>query len=359
MAERIQKILARAGLASRRQAEEMIRDGRVTVNGKVARLGDTAELDKDAVKLDGRRVSTPQGPHRYLLVNKPRNVVSTLSDPQGRPTVIDLVPQSFRRGLFPVGRLDFDSEGLLLLTDDGELAQHVAHPRYGCGKTYEIKVRGVPDEAALDKLRHGIVLEGRRTAPAEITRRTGIRGSRDATTSTWWRVVLREGRTRQLRQMFLRIGCSVMRLRRVAVGPLRDRSLRRGDWRQLGEAEVELLRRVTARPKPRVTAASRPRRARAASLRSAAPRGGSSRAARGTTTGASRARSARGTTAARGGTVRGGTARSGGSARGARGGAPRAASRGRPRRPREGSPRGGGVRRPRGVRRGPRRGGGR
>ncbi|HXO27453.1 MAG TPA: pseudouridine synthase, partial [Thermoanaerobaculia bacterium] len=165
--QRLQKILARAGIASRRKAEELIREGRVTVNGQPAGIGDKADLERDSVKLDERRIQAP-AVHRYLLLNKPRGVMSTISDPAGRPTVIDLVPPALRRALAPVGRLDFQTEGLLLLTDDGDLAQHVAHPSFGCWKTYEVKVRGRPADEQIERLRSGIVLEGRRTAPCRI-----------------------------------------------------------------------------------------------------------------------------------------------------------------------------------------------
>jgi 23S rRNA pseudouridine2605 synthase len=287
--ERLQKILARAGVASRRKAEELIREGRVTVNGQVAAIGDKADPERDSVKLDQRRIQLPAS-HRYLLLNKPRGVMSTVSDPGGRQTVIDLVPPALRRALVPVGRLDFLTEGLLLLTDDGELAQRVAHPSFGCWKTYEVKVRGRPAAEELERLRAGIVLEGRRTAPCRIAalrrqgrtapgpagRRSrgagtatgrqrgagtgGPRGADDAgaagrrrprraaeaeaDSSSWWSVELGEGRTRQIREMFQRIGHPVQKLRRVAIGPVSDPDLPLGALRELSEREVAALRRV-------------------------------------------------------------------------------------------------------------------
>lgn len=247
--ERLQKILARAGVASRRQVESMISEGRITVNGTVATLGDRADLATDAVKVDGRRIQAPSGPRRYLLVHKPTGYVSTRKDPQDRPTVMDLVPQRFHRGLVPVGRLDYDSEGLLLLTDDGELAQRVTHPRFGCNKVYQVKVRGRPQEEQVARLRAGIVLEGRRTSPAEVRAAPQPRGHRGSVNNSWWTVVLREGRTRQIREMFFRVGHPVQRLRRVAIGPISIRNLERGSWRELTEHEVELLRKRTARPR--------------------------------------------------------------------------------------------------------------
>jgi 23S rRNA pseudouridine2605 synthase len=240
--ERLQKILARAGVTSRRKAEELIREGRVTVNGRLAELGEKADPERDAVKLDGKRIH-PQAEHRYLLLNKPRGVMSTVADPEGRPTVMDLVPPAMRKALVPVGRLDFMTEGLLLLTDDGEFAQRVAHPRYGCVKTYEAKVRGRPEEAELDRLRSGIVLEGRRTTPCRIEpRRVRTRASGDSENS-WWVVELAEGRTRQIREMFQRIGHPVQKLRRVGIGPVSDPELPLGALRELTDREVELLRR--------------------------------------------------------------------------------------------------------------------
>jgi 23S rRNA pseudouridine2605 synthase len=215
----------------------------VTVNGRVAGLGDRADPERDAIKVDGKRVRPPAR-HRYLLLNKPRAVMSTVADPEGRPTVMDLVPPALRKALVPVGRLDFLTEGLLLLTDDGDLAQRVTHPRYGCAKLYEAKVEGEPGERALAKLRGGIVLHGRKTAPAAIVRHRP-RGGRPAEpgATSWWRIELREGRTRQIREMFQRVGHSVLRLRRIAIGPIADPGLPLGAVRELTEDEVEALRR--------------------------------------------------------------------------------------------------------------------
>jgi len=257
--ERIQKILARAGVAARRKAEDLIREGRVTVNGEVATLGAKADPARDAIKVDDRRIHVARA-QRYLLLYKPKGYLTAVSDPQGRPTVLDLVPTPLRKALVPVGRLDYQTEGLLLLTDDGDFAQHLAHPRYGCRKTYEVKVKGVPGESGLDRLRSGIVLEGRKTSPCRIepVRRTGAR--REETGNSWFRVELSEGRTRQIREMFFRIGHPVQKLRRVAIGPLSDASLAPGDLRELTEREVEQLRRATARPKPRPEPPARGRR---------------------------------------------------------------------------------------------------
>lgn len=249
--ERLQKVLAHCGVASRRQVEELIREGRVTVNGEIASLGQRADLAVDAVKVDGRRIHAPRRPQTYVLLNKPRGYVSTRRDPEGRPTVLDLLPERLRHGLVPVGRLDFETEGLLLMTDDGDLAQRVAHPSYGCNKVYAVKVKGLPSAEMIERLRKGITLEGRLTAPAEIKRRQAPQGRRKASENTWWTVKLNEGRTRQIREMFFRIGHPVARLKRVAIGPLTARGLRLGGWRELVESELVLLRERTSRHRPR------------------------------------------------------------------------------------------------------------
>ena len=237
MADRVQKILARAGIASRRASEELIRAGRVTVNGKVAQLGDTADAVEDAIKVDGNRVVMPTA-HRYLLLNKPKAYITSKNDPEGRSTVMELVPRPWRKGLVPVGRLDFNTEGLLLLTTDGEFAQHVSHPSHGCRKSYAVKVKGHPPREAIQRLRDGIVIDGKRTAPAWITKQH--RGPRDARNS-WWSVDLGEGRTRQIREMFFRVGHPVLKLKREAIGGLEDRRLPLGEVRELTQAEVEGL----------------------------------------------------------------------------------------------------------------------
>jgi 23S rRNA pseudouridine2605 synthase len=252
--DRLQKILARAGVAtSRRKAEELIQEGRVTINGKVAGLGEKADPERDAIKVDSRRIQ-PLQEHHYFLLNKPKGVMSTVTDPEGRRTVIDFVPPGMRKALVPVGRLDFNTEGLLLLTDDGEFAQRVAHPRYGSVKTYEVKVSGMPSEAQLEKLRAGIVIEGKRTAPARITARAPFkvasarRKSETEGDNSWWIVELTEGRTRQIREMFFNIGHGVLKLRRVAIGTLRDRDLPVGALRALTEKEVQRLLKSTGKP---------------------------------------------------------------------------------------------------------------
>ena len=247
-AERLQKILARAGVAARRKAEELIVAGRVTVNGLPATLGGKADPEVDSIKVDGKRVWLPRD-HRYILLNKPKGFVSTVSDPAGRPTVMDLVPAHLRRALVPVGRLDFQTEGLLLLTDDGDFAQRIAHPRYGCRKTYAVKVRGIPDEEKLGKLRRGgMLIDGKPTSPCRVRRRRPPAGPRAGEGgNSWWTVELFEGRTRQIRELFFRVGCPVQRLRRVAIGKLEDPDLPLGACRELRPREVELLRGAAAR----------------------------------------------------------------------------------------------------------------
>ena len=243
--ERLQKLISRAGIASRRAAETMIQAGRVTVNGQVAELGQRADLRHDAVKVDGKLLQLPST-YRTLALNKPTGVVTTLSDPEGRRTVLDLVPPRLRKGLFPIGRLDFATEGLLLLTTDGDLAQRVGHPRYGCRKLYEVKVKGHPAEAALDRLRSGFRLHGRQLAPVEIERRIppGPKRADREVSNTWWRVRLAEGKTRQIREMFQRIGHPVQRLRRTQIGPIKLHGLPLGGLRELGPEEIAALERT-------------------------------------------------------------------------------------------------------------------
>jgi 23S rRNA pseudouridine2605 synthase len=259
--ERIQKILARAGVSSRRKAEELIQQGLVTVNGRIAELGDKADPEHDAIKVEGKRLQPHHGEHHYLLLNKPKEVMSTLSDPQRRPTVLEYVPPALRKALVPVGRLDFHTEGLLLLTDDGDFAQRIAHPRYGGVKTYEVKVKGKPEEKQLDRLRNGIEIDGRRTAPCKITprpspvaRRRNRRDDEERGENTWWIVELTEGRTRQIREMFIRIGHPVQKLRRVGIGPLRDPDLPVGAVRELTPREVSRLLEGARDPKEKKAA---------------------------------------------------------------------------------------------------------
>jgi 23S rRNA pseudouridine2605 synthase len=241
---RVQKIIATAGLASRRAAEEWIREGRVRVNGRVAALGDRADPQTDSIKVDDRRVRLDCSPRTYILLNKPRGYVTTVSDPEGRDTVLQLIPGRLRRGVKPVGRLDVQTEGLLLLTDDGDLARRITHPSTGCPKEYMVKVAGEPPPARLQRLQRGIRLDDETTRPCEIERVSGTprRGGEEG--NTWLRVTLREGRTRQIRRMFAVVGHPVSKLKRVAIGPVRDPKLPPGAYRRLSASEVAALKRL-------------------------------------------------------------------------------------------------------------------
>ncbi len=230
--ERLQKVLARAGYGSRRAAEELIAAGRVTVDGDVARLGQRVDPERARVEVDGVRVAVRDDLVYYLL-NKPRRVVTTAHDPEGRTTALALVPAEPR--VFPVGRLDYDTEGLLVLTNDGELAQLVTHPRHGIEKAYLAEVAGVPNHTALRELREGVDLEDGITAPAGV-RLVQARGE-DAALE----IVVHEGRNRLVRRMCEAIGHPVRRLVRTSVGPISDRRLPPGDWRQLRPGEVRAL----------------------------------------------------------------------------------------------------------------------
>src|SRR3954469_9662948 len=233
--ERLQKILSQAGVASRRLAEELISQGRVQVNGvTVTALGTKADADSDEIKVDGRRVQA-QKRKRYILLHKPRGYITTRSDPQGRPTVLDLL-RGVREYIYPVGRLDYDSEGLLLLTNDGELAARLTHPRHEVDKVYEARVRGVPDDHTLDRLSRGVTIEGRRTSPAKLRASEPI--VRESGEQTIVEITIHEGRQRQVRQMFESVGHPVVRLKRVRIGPLEDPQMPPGHWRDLSPAEI-------------------------------------------------------------------------------------------------------------------------
>jgi pseudouridine synthase len=254
--ERLQKILSQAGIASRRAAEKLIAEGRVTVNGATIReMGVKADPAVDDIRVDGSRVRTAERP-RYILLYKPAGYLTTRSDPQRRRTVIDLLA-GVREYVYPVGRLDYDTEGLLLLTNDGDLAARLTHPRHGVERTYEAHVAGMPDEAALDRLRRGIPLDGRRTLPAEATLlNRAHRGPAKAGLHERQGVLLitiREGRNRQVRRMCEAVGHPVRTLKRVKIGPIADRRLKPGDWRDLTPAEIQTLRQTSrvTEPPPR------------------------------------------------------------------------------------------------------------
>ncbi|MDA8217113.1 MAG: pseudouridine synthase [Dehalococcoidales bacterium] len=230
---RLQKALAQAGVSSRRAAEDLIRQGRVAVNGAVVTtLGTKVRPGVDRVTVDGREVGPAQN-MVYFALNKPAGYVSTTSDTHGRPTVLDLVPKRGR--LYPVGRLDADTEGLLLITNDGEFAYRVTHPKHELEKEYHALVRGLPDREDIALLRRGVEIEGRLTALADVGIIAELAGE------TWLRVTLHEGRKRQVRLMCAAVGHPVIRLRRVRVGPVALGDLPTGKWRELSPAEVAAL----------------------------------------------------------------------------------------------------------------------
>jgi 23S rRNA pseudouridine2605 synthase len=246
---RLQKILSTAGIASRRAAEQLIVQGRVSVNAAtVAELGSKADPDRDDIRVDGRRVKTPTR-RRYFLLYKPRGYITSRSDPQHRPTVIDILAKhGIRDYVYPVGRLDYESEGLLILTSDGELAAMLTHPSHGVGREYEARVLGAPDDHEIERIGRGVVVDGRRTAPAEV-RRKKVFEPRDGRVETLLSFVIHEGRNRQVRKMCEAIGHPVVRLRRVAIGPITDARLRPGDFRELSAEEVAALKKNAGRPR--------------------------------------------------------------------------------------------------------------
>jgi 23S rRNA pseudouridine2605 synthase len=235
MSERLQKVLARAGIGSRRACEELIAEGRVTVNGDVATLGTRVDPAVDEIELDGGLVPVAEGLVHYLL-NKPAGVVTTASDPHGRPTVVQLVPALPR--VFPVGRLDAGTEGLLIVTNDGPLAHRLTHPSFGIDKEYVALVAGEPRPADLRALRRGITLDDGPTAPARVS----VIGP------STLRITIHEGRNRQVRRMCDAVGLPVLRLVRTRIGPVRDHRLRPGAWRPLDPAEVRSLAVAAAAP---------------------------------------------------------------------------------------------------------------
>lgn len=238
MQERLQKIISRAGVASRRKAEELIQQGQVTVNGRtVTELGSKADAERDHIKVAGKLLSR-RGERIYLALNKPRECVSTTSDPEGRRTVLDLVGR-YRTKVYPVGRLDYHSEGLLLLTNDGDFANHILSAKNEIPKTYQVKINGRPTPADFQKFRNGIRLDGRMTAPAKI------RLSKPGT-NPWYEVTITEGRQNQVRRMFKSLGFLVEKLRRVRIGTLPLDKLPLGTFRELTPAEVKRLLKPSA-----------------------------------------------------------------------------------------------------------------
>jgi len=236
--ERLQKIIARAGLASRRQAEQWITAGRVSVDGKVVReLGTRADPARSHIVVNGRALRPP-GQFLYLMLYKPRGCVTTLSDPEHRPTVMDFL-KGIPGRVYPVGRLDYHTEGLLLVTNDGEFANHILSAASGIPKSYWVKVSGEPEAESLNKLREGISLDGRKTLPARI-RPLPPQGRKESA-NPWYEVVLREGRQNQIRRMFAQIGHPVRKLKRMRIGKLSLGDLKPGEFRPLRPSEVRQL----------------------------------------------------------------------------------------------------------------------
>ena len=241
--ERLQKILSAAGVASRRASEQLILDGRVSVNNvTILTLGSKADPQRDDIRVDGSRVRPER--LRYLLLNKPEKVVTTRNDPQRRRTVVDLL-RGVKESVYPVGRLDFDSAGLLLLTNDGDLAARLMHPRHGIEKLYRADVRGIPSEPELERLADGIDIDGQVTLPARVRLVKAMPSARGEGAAVL-EIAIREGRNRQVRRMCEAVGHPVLRLTRVAVGPLRDKELRPGEWRALTAREVETIKHAVA-----------------------------------------------------------------------------------------------------------------
>ncbi|MBF1990419.1 pseudouridine synthase [Fischerella thermalis] len=248
MEERLQKILSQWGIASRRQAEEMIRRSRVRVNGDLAHLGQKVDPQKDTITVDGKPVSSEQRPTLvYLLLHKGVGVVSTCHDPQGRKTVLDLLPPElhFGQGIHPVGRLDIDSTGAIILTNDGELTFWLTHPRHSIPKTYRVLVEGHPTESVLRTWRQGVLLDGRKTRPAQVKL---IKKFAD---TTCLEIILKEGRNRQIRRVAEILGHPVIKLHRTAIGPIQlklpgNKPLLEGEYRHLEESEIRFLQKVKA-----------------------------------------------------------------------------------------------------------------
>lgn len=240
MDERLQKILSQWGIASRRQAEEMIKLGRVKINGAIATVGQKANPEIDRIEIDGKILHSAQRPQPiYLLLHKPAGVVSTCSDPQQRTTVLDILPGKYRQGegVHPVGRLDAESTGALLLTNDGELTFYLTHPRHSIAKTYQVLVKGEPSEAILQVWRQGVILAGRKTRPAKIQILERIGDDQ-----TLLEIMIQEGRNRQIRRVAEQLGYPVLKLHRTAIGPIQLQNLPIGHYRHLKKSEIGFLK---------------------------------------------------------------------------------------------------------------------
>jgi 23S rRNA pseudouridine2605 synthase len=237
MEERIQKIIARMGIASRRKAEELIAEGRVTLNGRTATLGMKADPANDYIKVDGKLLTKAE-PKVYLIFNKPRSVITSLSDPRGRATIKNFL-KGIKYRVFPVGRLDYDSEGMLLITNDGDFAYSILHPSRRIPKSYLVKVSGIIENDKIEKLRHGVKLDDGITMPA------GVRKIRQSENNSWIEITIHEGRKRQIRRMLEKVGHPVIRLKRTGINGLRIGDLRTGELRRLTAAELRILKKET------------------------------------------------------------------------------------------------------------------
>ena len=233
---RIQKLIAASGIKSRRNAEKLIREGRVRVNGHKAYIGQKANPEEDIIDIDGQLIALKKE-YKVILINKPRNVICTCNDPQGRQTVIELLPIDLRYGLFPIGRLDFKSRGALLLTNHGELALKLSHPRYFHSKTYQILVRGTPSQETINKWRGGIILDGKKTLKAKVN----LLRSKD--NKSLIQIILREGRNRQIRRIADMLGHPVIDLKRTAINNIRINNIREGEWKLLKRQDWQFLLR--------------------------------------------------------------------------------------------------------------------
>ena len=246
--QRIQRVLADAGVASRRASEQLVEEGSVTVNGKVMqKLPVFVDPELDDIRVDGRRIRKSRS-HVYIMLFKPRGFVCTAKDPEGRKRAIDLVNHPFDNRIFTVGRLDIDSSGLLLLTDDGDLAHILTHPKFEIHKGYDVTVRGRVEEESIQRIRKGIYIADK-TGKVVRTRESGITVVRRSRDRTQLHIELREGRNRQIRRLLERVGHPVKRLRRTSLGPLRLKGLAMGDWRELTSGELSALRRAANKAK--------------------------------------------------------------------------------------------------------------
>ena len=244
---RLQVVLARAGIASRRKSEELITSRRVTVNGKVvSKLGTRVNPNKDHVQVDGKPIAKAPSTMLYILLNKPKGVLTAVEDDRGRPVVRDLL-RGIKERVYPVGRLDWNTEGVLLLTNDGDLTHKLMHPSYEVPRVYRVKVRGIPDTKTLIRLRRGIMLDDGRSPPALIKR------LEDTGTNSWLEITVREGRNRLIRRMCQAVGHPVNKLERTSFGGLKTHGLKPGQWRYLLKTELTRLKRVPKVTKKKVT----------------------------------------------------------------------------------------------------------